>query len=160
MASAGTFEIQPLQFLVGLSRANAPSRKHFEPSVRLPRGPSQDANLIELRSFQIAGQAIKAAERPEILLQRRAFAAYAHRPPRQRGGGPVAAAPQLQRRSENLRSRSQQQFLVRGLLGLDSMLDRRSSVGSATKTFCFYVSGMRTWLNEAEFRRSDAIELV
>src|SRR5688572_15689105 len=34
------------------------------------------------------------------------------RPPRTKGEGPVAAAPQTQRRSKTLRSRCQQQFLV------------------------------------------------
>jgi len=40
--------------------------------MRLRRGPSQESNLIELRNFQTAGQAIKAAERFANLLQREA----------------------------------------------------------------------------------------
>src|SRR5690606_17327393 len=53
-----------------------------------------------------------SAQRPEILLQRRAQSEYAYRPPRQNGYGPVAAAQRAQHRSEPFAVAASSNFLL------------------------------------------------
>lgn len=59
-----------------------------------------------------------SAQRPEILLRRRAPAGYGNRPPPKKGESPVAAEPRPLKQSDNLNSRGQQQFLVGQLFQL------------------------------------------
>jgi len=89
--------------------------KHLDSAAHLPRGPTQESKLIAFRSFQVTGQAIKAAERLPFYCGAMPF--RIHRPAATTKGSEIAAAEQRAlRRSGRVVGRRQQKWLVRPAL--------------------------------------------